>query len=198
MGKKDPRVDAYIAQSAPFAQPILRYLRKTVHKGCPEAEEIIKWQFPHFDYKGMMCSMAAFKTHCAFGFWKASLILGGNEKAREAMGHFGRIARMADLPDEKTLIAYVQKAARLNDEGIKAPRSKPKRKTVLVVPDDLAAVLAGNKAARRSFENFSPFQKREYVEWITEAKREETRKQRIKTAIGWMSEGKVRNWKYLK
>jgi uncharacterized protein YdeI (YjbR/CyaY-like superfamily) len=197
MGKKDPRVDAYIARSAPFAQPILRHLRKVVHTGCPDVEETIKWQFPHFDYKGMMCSMAAFKTHCAFGFWKAALILGSN-RTKEAMGHFGRICSVADLPAEKTLIDDVRKAARLNDTGIKVPRSKPKRRTPLVVPDDLAVALAHKAVARRNFEKFSASQKREYVEWITEAKREETRKQRIKTTITWLSEGKVRNWKYLK
>jgi uncharacterized protein YdeI (YjbR/CyaY-like superfamily) len=197
MGKKDPRVDAYIARSAPFARPILRHLRKVVHRGCPAVEETIKWQFPHFDHKGMMCSMAAFQRHCAFGFWKASLILGNGKAAREAMGHFGRIETIADLPNEKTLIAYVRKAAELNDAGVKSVRSTPKSKRPLIVPDDLAAALSRKAAARKSFESFSPSQKREYVEWITDAKREQTRKQRLQTAIEWMAEGKVQNWKYL-
>jgi uncharacterized protein YdeI (YjbR/CyaY-like superfamily) len=197
MGKKDSRVDAYIAGSAPFAQPILRHLRKVVHAGCPAVEETIKWQFPHFDHKGMMCSMAAFQRHCAFGFWKASLILGNSAKDREAMGHFGRIQSLSDLPTEKKLIAYVRKASELNDAGVKVSRSKSKAKPPLVVPDDLTAALARKTAARRTFESFSPSHKREYVEWITGAKREETRKRRLRKAIEWMSEGKVQNWKYL-
>jgi uncharacterized protein YdeI (YjbR/CyaY-like superfamily) len=197
MGKKDPRVDAYIARSAPFAQPILRHLRKIVHTGCPAVEETIKWQFPHFDYKGMMCSMAAFQKHCAFGFWKASLILGDGRKAREAMGHFGRIGSLLDLPGERTLIAYVRKAAALNDAGVKTSRAKPRSKTPLVVPGDLAAALTRKAAARRTFENFSPSHKREYVDWITGAKREQTRKRRLQKAIEWMGEGKVQNWKYM-
>ena len=199
MGRKDPRVDAYIKKSAAFARPILKHLRKIVHTGCPGAEETIKWQFPHFDYKGMMCSMASFKEHCAFGFWKAELIFGGDKsKENEAMGHFGRITSMADLPAEKTLVGYVGKAAALNDAGIKSsPRARPKVKKKLVVPPDLSAALQRNTKARRTFDGFSYSNKKDYVEWITEAKRAETRGQRLKTAVEWMAEGKVRNWKYL-
>jgi uncharacterized protein YdeI (YjbR/CyaY-like superfamily) len=197
MGKKDPRIDTYIEGAAPFARPILRHLRKIVHAGCPEVEETIKWQFPHFDYKGMMCSMAAFKNHCAFNFWKASLVVGGQAE-QEAMGQFGRISSVADLPGEKTLIGYVRKAAGLNEAGIKAPaRAKAKKKQPLQVPADLTMALKKNAKARNTFEKFSQSNQRDYVEWITEAKREETRRQRLKTAIEWMSDGKVQNWKYL-
>jgi uncharacterized protein YdeI (YjbR/CyaY-like superfamily) len=197
MGKRDPRVDGYIDNSAPFAKPILKHLRRVVHTGCPDVEETIKWQFPHFDYKGMICGMAAFKGHCTLGFWKASLILGSNKAGEEGMGQFGRITSLADLPDEKILIGYVRKAAKLNDAGVKRPRAKPKIQKRLSVPKDLKVALQKNAKARKSFDGFSPSQKREYVEWITEAKREETRKERLKTAIKWMAEGKVRNWKYL-
>ena len=198
MPKKDPRIDAYIAQSAPFAKPILKHLRKVVHAGCPEVEETLKWSMPHFDYKGVMCGMAAFKEHCAFGFWKGTLILGNNKGAEEAMGHFGRITSLDDLPDAKTLIRYVRRAAELNEKGIKVPgRTQPKKKPPLRIPDYLTTALKKNAKAKKTFENFTPSNQREYVEWLTEAKREETRQQRLKTAINWMSQGKVRNWKYL-
>jgi uncharacterized protein YdeI (YjbR/CyaY-like superfamily) len=197
MGRKDSRVDAYIDRSAAFAQPILKHFRKIVHKGCPAVEETIKWQFPHFDYKGPMCSMAAFKSHCAFGFWKASLIFDSKGKDEEAMGHFGRIMSIADLPGEKKLLGYVRKAVGLNDAGVKLPRrSKPREKKTLIVPSDLRVALAKNPKARKAFENFSDSNKRDYIEWITEAKRAETRSRRLQTAVEWIAEGKIRNWKY--
>ena len=198
MPKKDPRIDAYIDKAAPFARPILKYLRKVVHAGCPEVEETVKWSMPHFDYKGVMCGMAAFKEHCAFGFWKGTLILENNKAEEEAMGHFGRITSLDDLPSEKTLVGYVRKAAELNEKGIKAPgRTQPKKKPPLQVPDYLTTALKKNAKAKKTFANFSPTNQREYVEWLTEAKRKETRQQRLKTAIDWMAQGKVRNWKYL-
>ena len=128
MARKDPRIDAYIAKAAPFAQPILKHLRKLVHAGCPEVEETMKWSMPHFDYKGPLCGMAAFKQHCSFGFWKSSLVLGSAASEKDGMGHFGRIGSEKDLPNEKKLIAYVRKAAAFNDAGIKTPRSKPRTK----------------------------------------------------------------------
>ncbi|MEP6686658.1 MAG: YdeI/OmpD-associated family protein [Verrucomicrobiota bacterium] len=198
MAKKDPRVDAYIARSAEFAKPILKHLRKVVHAGCPDVEETMKWSFPHFDYKGIMCGAAAFKEHCAFGFWKAALIFDGDPKAeKEAMGHFGRITSLDDLPDAKTLIGYVRKAAELNKEGIKAPdRTKPQKREPIDIPDYFAVALRKNAKARKTFEKFSPSHRHEYLEWVTEAKREETRKQRLATSIEWLSEGKPRHWKY--
>ncbi|MEP6603979.1 MAG: YdeI/OmpD-associated family protein [Spartobacteria bacterium] len=198
MAKKDPRIDAYISESAAFAKPILKHLRKIVHAGCPAVEETIKWQFPHFDYKGVLCGMAAFQQHCAFGFWKGSLILGEKNSGDSGMGQFGRIESIDDLPDEKTLLGYVRKAAELNEKGIKAPgRTAPKKKPPFQVPDYLTAALTKNAKAKKTFANFPPSQQREYVEWLTEAKREETRARRLATAIEWMAEGKKRNWKHL-
>src|ERR1044071_9454020 len=195
MPANDPRVDAYIAKSADFAKPILHHLRRLVHAACPGVEETIKWSFPHFDYKGMLCSMAAFKQHCTFGFWKATLILGKarseGDVAADAMGQFGRIISLSDLPGDQILIGYIKKAAALNDAGIKLPAlPRPKVRKDLVVPADLAVALKRNKQARTTFENFSYSHKKEYVEWITEARRPETRKQRLETAIQWMAEGK--------
>ena len=152
MASKDPRIDAYIAKSADFAKPILKHLHKVVHAGCPQVEETIKWSMPHFDYKGMMCGMAAFKEHCAFGFWKADLIL-ARDKQREksGMGSFGCIKSLKDLPNEKTLIGYVKKAAALNEAGVKAPgRTQPKKRAPIPVPDYFAAALKKNAEARET------------------------------------------------
>jgi uncharacterized protein YdeI (YjbR/CyaY-like superfamily) len=194
MGKKDPRVDAYIAKSADFARPILRHIREIVHRGCPEVEETIKWGMPHFDYKGMLCGMAAFKEHCSLGFWKHKLVAPAKEGG---MGHFGRIVSLKDLPSDRVLVGYVREAARLNEAGVKVPRKTREPKKALATPADLAAALKKNAKARATFQGFSPSHRREYVEWIREAKTEETRRKRLGIAVEWMSEGKPRNWKYM-
>src|ERR1044072_1256058 len=185
MATKDPRIDAYIAKSADFAKPILKQLRKVGHAGCPDVVETIKWSMPHFDHKGVMCGMAAFKEHCAFGFWKADLILDRGEAAEKSgMGSFGCIRSLADLPNEKTLIGYVKKAAALNDAGIKAPgRTQPKKREAIPVPDYFNAALKKNVKARKTFDAFPPSKQREYLEWVTEAKRDETRSERLATSM---------------
>jgi uncharacterized protein YdeI (YjbR/CyaY-like superfamily) len=201
MPKKDPRVDAYIAKSADFARPILRHLRKLVHTACPDVEETLKWSMPAFMHKGILCGMAAFKEHCTLGVWKHSLIttkLAVDDKSGEAMGQLGRIKSLADLPPDKVMLAYLKEAVRLNEEGVKIAR--PKRSTVekvLEVPEYFSAALKKNRKALETFENFSYSHKKEYVEWVAEAKREETRAQRIETSIAWLAEGKARNWKYM-
>jgi uncharacterized protein YdeI (YjbR/CyaY-like superfamily) len=181
MGKKDPRVDAYIAKSADFARPILAHLRSVVHAACPDVEETMKWSAPHFMYNGMLCSMAAFKGHCAFGFWKGALVVDeGDRRDGEAAGQFGRITSVSDLPPKKKLAGYVKRAMELNDAGVESPTRAPRRpKPELTAPDDLAAALRKNKAARAAFEGFSPSHRREYIEWITDAKRPETRERRF-------------------
>jgi uncharacterized protein YdeI (YjbR/CyaY-like superfamily) len=193
MGKKDPRIDAYIEKSADFAKPILRHLRKVVHAGCPNVEETVKWSMPHFDYKGPLAGMAAFKAHCAFGFWKGSLIVPGSQ---EAMGQFGCITKVSDLPKQDVLLGYVRKAVQLNEGGVKVPRPLKHEKKDIPMPADLAAALKKNAKARATFDGFRPSHKREYLEWITEAKTDETRRKRLDTAVEWMSEGKSRHWKY--
>lgn len=199
MGTRDPRFDAYIARSADFAKPILEYLREVVHEACPEVKEDMKWSMPHFMYKGMFCGMASFKEHVTFGFWKGALVADGNGRDAEAMGQFGRITKVSDLPPKKVLMEYIKAAKKLNDDGVKSPaRSKPKPKKALPVPQDLSAALKRNKKAMATFDGFTPSHRREYVEWITQAKGEDTRKRRLDTAIEWMSEGKPRNWKYMK
>lgn len=203
MGTKDARVDAYIEKSEAFARPVLKHLRKIVHRACPDVEETMKWSFPHFTYKGVLCSMASFKAHCAFGFWKASLLAEKNPElaaqADAAMGQLGRITSIADLPDEATLLRYIRDAAALNEQGVKA--SKPERRAGskdVDVPQFFLDALKRNKKAAAVFEAFSPSHKREYVEWVVEAKKEETRERRMASAIEWIAQGKGRNWKYEK
>jgi hypothetical protein len=200
MPRKDKRVDAYIANSADFAKPILTYLREAVHEACPEVQETIKWRFPNFEYKGMLCSMAAFKQHCSFGFWKSRLVLGAGSKKDGGMGHFGRLTSRKDLPPKKQLLGYIKQAAKLNEEGVRPaarakPRTTPKE---LVVPDYFLASIQKNKKAMATFEAFPRSKKKDYVEWGTEAKTEATRDRRLQTAIEWLSEGRSRNWKYEK
>ena len=200
MTVKDERIDAYIAKSQPFAKPILLHLRELVHKVCPDVEEKMKWSFPHFDYKGqMMCSMASFKEHAAFSFWKASLLNDpkGILSSEEAMGHMGRLTKLSDLPSEKVLTGFIKQAMKLNEEGKVVAKPKPK-KVEFEVPDYLTNALKKNLAARKTFEAFSPSNQRDYAEWLTDAKTEETRNKRLETAIEWMAEGKIRNWKYVR
>lgn len=194
MGKRDARIDAYIARSPDFAKPILTHIRTIVHQACPDVEETMKWSAPHFDYKGMMCGMAAFKQHATFGFWKASLILGG--KMRDGAGQFGKLQKVSDLPSKNVLIGYIHKAMQLNDEGTKPVRPSRAKKPDIEVPDYVRKALTKNKKANTAFDAFSPSHRREYVEWITEAKTDATREKRLSTAIEWIAEGKSRNWKY--
>ncbi len=199
----DRRVDEYISKSADFAKPILIHLRQLVHTACPDVHETIKWGFPHFDYKGPMCHMASFKQHCVFGFWKAALMkdktLMKNAKSETAMGHLGKLTSLKDLPSDKKLIANIKDAMKLNETGINITSvKKPSTKKEIKTPDDFLVALKKSKKALAAFEGFSPSHKREYLEWIVEAKRGETREKRIVQAVEWMAEGKPRNWKYIK
>ena len=203
MTKKNTRVDSYISKSEDFAKPVLIHFRKLIYTACPDVEEKIKWGFPHFDYKGMMCSMAAFKKHCAFTFWKAELMrdetLIVNAESESAMGHFGKITSLKELPSDKKIIGYIKEAMILNEKEIKLPQKKvTATKKEIAVPDYFLKKLRSNKKAFSTFKAFSPSHKREYIKWVIEAKTDETKNRRIQTAIEWMSEGKPRNWKYMK
>jgi uncharacterized protein YdeI (YjbR/CyaY-like superfamily) len=202
----DPKVDAYIAKARPFAQPILNHLRKLVHKGCPGVEEAIKWSMPFFVYRGaILGNMAAFKEHCSFGFWgqeigavlrQAGVVQDGG------MGTLGRITTVKDLPSEKEMLGWIREAAGFIDRGeytspiaarnrvVKAAKPAPR------TSPEFAAALKKSRKAAAVFEAFSPSCKREYVEWIADAKREETREKRIAQAVEWIAEGKQRNWKH--
>lgn len=194
MGARDPRIDSYIEKSAEFARPILIRLREIVHETCPDVEETIKWSSPHFDYRGPLCGMAAFKSHCGLGFWKGSLIV--ENASDEAMGQLGRIERLSDLPPKRTLAAWIRKAMKLNEQGVKAPRAVRQKRPEAKVPADLKRALSKDARARATFDGFSPSHRREYIEWIEEAKRPETREKRLATTLEWLSEGRSRNWKY--
>lgn len=197
--KKDPRIDAYIARAAAFAQPILKRLRKLVHAGCPEAGEAIKWGMPSFMYRGrILCGMAAFKAHATFGFWHQGmekLLAKEFGRTLEAMGLMGRITSPADLPDDRTMLRFIKTAVKLHDTGLPA-RPKPKPKPARPVPADLSAALKKNSKAATAWADFSPSCRREYIEWVTEAKQAETRARRLATTLSWVAEGKQRNWKY--
>jgi len=198
--QNDPRIDAYIAKSAPFARPILKHLRMLVHAASPEIEETIKWSHAAFLYRGkIFAGMAAFKAHATFGFWHQGMgkvLAADGFKAGDAMGLMGRITRLADLPAEKTLSRYIKSAIELHDSGTPS-RPPPKAKAAMKTPGDLAAALRANKKAAKAWAEFSPSAHREYIQWITEAKREETRATRLATTIKWVAEGKPRNWKYM-
>jgi uncharacterized protein YdeI (YjbR/CyaY-like superfamily) len=200
MGTNEKEIDAYISRSAAFAQPILKHVRRLVHKGCPEVVEELKWGFPHFEYHGILCSMAAFKKHCAFGFWKASLMEDPHKllsrMGKTAMGNFGRIERRTDLPSDRVMLDYIKEAVRLNKEGVKIARKRFTGTRELEVPAYFMAALEKNMRALKTFEGFSFSHRKEYVEWITEAKTEETRKKRMASAIEMLADGKSRHWKY--
>jgi uncharacterized protein YdeI (YjbR/CyaY-like superfamily) len=202
----NPKVDAYVAKSQPFAQPILEHLRELMHKGCPGVEETIKWSRPFFQYRGaILGNMSAFKEHCSFGFWGeeiGAVLRKAGVLGREGMGSLGRITSVAGLPPDKQMLEWIRQAAAFVESGqytspiaarhkvVKAP--KPSLET----PAEFAAALKRNKKAAAAFTAFSPSCRREYVEWIAEAKRPETRDKRIEIAIDWIAEGKQRNWKY--
>ncbi len=199
MKHTNPVVDEYIAKAQPFAQPILRHIRELMHVGCPELTETIKWGMPHFEYHGVIGSMAGFKEHVAFGFWKQDLIPGMKQyiKEKEAMGSWGRITSLDGIPPDKDIIGFVQVAAKLNEDGVKSKKHAPKP-VVVDMPDDFMAAIKANKKAFAVYEAFSPSNKRDYADWINSAKSDETRESRMQTALEWMSEGKPRMWKYMK
>lgn len=205
MNNTDPRIDAYIVKSAGFAIPILEYLRALVHETCPEAAETIKWGFPHFEYRGsILCSMASFKQHCAFGFWLESRLSDPNQLLavngeRIGMGSLGKITSFEDLPAESHLKGFILEAMRLIDSGVKMKKDYKSRETKeLVIPAYLTEALETNADAQKVFEGFNYSNKKEYVEWFEEAKTEGTRDKRIAQALEWLAEGKPRNWKYMK
>jgi uncharacterized protein YdeI (YjbR/CyaY-like superfamily) len=204
-GSRDRRIDDLIDQAAEFARPVMIHLRELVHQACPEVTETIKWGMPCFDYKGPYCNMAAFKKHCAFVFWKAKLMndpknyLG--ERAVDggaSMGQLGRITSLDDLPPDVVMLEFLTQGKLLNESGIKLPSSAKKKNEISVMPEEFEKGLNAHPAALAYFQDFSPSQKKEYIDWLQDAKTDSTRKKRIDTALEWISEGKIRNWKYLK
>jgi uncharacterized protein YdeI (YjbR/CyaY-like superfamily) len=201
--KDSPNVDEYIAKAADFAQPILLHLRNLVHQACPDVKETIKWGFPCFELKGIFCCMAAFKNHCTFTFWKASVMQDAHKifsvVGNTAMGQLGKIRQLADLPSEAILLDYLKEAVQLNEKGIKVKdNKKTTQNKELEIPDYFKEALQENEKAKNNFDAFSFSNKKEYINWLIEAKSEETLHKRMTTAIEWISEGKGKNWKYKK
>jgi uncharacterized protein YdeI (YjbR/CyaY-like superfamily) len=189
MGTRDPRVDAYIEKAAPFAKPILEQFREVVHEACPAAEETIRWSVPSFSHHGMLCNMAAFKAHCRIVFAKEPLVRGAAEA-------FGKIEGVEGLPQRKRLLEMVKQAAKLNEVDTRIPKTTKPAKPPATVPPALEAALRKSKKARAHFAGLPPSHKREYIEWINEAKKDETRDKRIERTIAQLEEGKSLNWKY--
>jgi len=205
MPTKDPRVDAYIAKAAPFARPILERLRRAFHRGCPQAVETLKWSMPHFEHQGILGSMSAFKKHVSLGFWKGTEIgdpAGILQNVGDRLLCAVKFAEVSDLPPQTVLVDYVKRAARLNEAnraaagGTKAKAPPRAKRPAPSTPPDLKAALAKNARARAVFEGFPPGHQREYIEWITEAKKDETRARRLAQAVEWIAESKSRNWRY--
>ena len=194
--KTDPRIDAYIERAQPFAQPILRHVRAALHEACPDCEETLKWSSPSFLYKGkILAGFAAFKAHAAFGFWAGSQILETGARQESAMGQFGRLTSIDDLPPRAELIELAKKGMKLIDDGVKPVRNKT-AKPPFTVPQDLRAAIDAVPAAAATFDGFPPSCQRDYVDWVTGAKRDETRAKRLAQTVEWLAEGKRRNWKY--
>lgn len=198
MAKTDPRVDTYIEKAAPFAQPILRKVRTLFHKASPKIEETLKWGVPSFEYKGIVGGMAAFKKYVTWGLWKAKLLDGVEEMRSDKSSHMsgGAIASVSEMPPDAKVIALIKQAVQLNEHGVTLPQRSGKKKPPPKAPIDLTAALKKNAKASATYDAFSPSHKREYCEWITEAKQAETRARRIAQTIEWLAEGKSRNWKY--
>jgi len=204
MKNTSPRVDAYIARSADYARPVLKKIRSLFHQACPDMQESIKWGFPHFEYKGIVGSMAAFKRYVTFGFWKGKLLKDPHRlftvMGKTAMSHT-KITTLAELPRDDVVLDYIRQAVRLNEEDVKVPAPARKKRAARpepAVPTVLAQALKANKRALATFQAFSPSHRREYIEWIAEAKKEATRTRRLAIAIEWLAAGKPRNWQHVK
>ena len=199
MPSTDSRIDDYIAGAGEFARPILSRVRKLIHEVCPSVTETMKWGSPFYEHHGVLVGTPAFKKHCALIFWKDKLIFKDVPTENNPSKRLRKLTSIEELPDDTTLIRYIEKSIELNEAGVKEPvRSKPNSKKRLVVPKYLQDALNKSKRTLAAFENLSPSCKREYVEWLVDAKREETRAKRLATAVKWIAEGKNRNWKYEK
>ncbi len=197
MGTRDRRVDAYIARSAAFAHPILKSLRAHMHQACPAVQETLKWGHPSFQYHGILAGMAAFQAHCVFGFWKHEVIVKDSKRARQAMGCFGRITKASDLPSKPAFTRFVVHAMKLNEQGVKAVRSKTRPRVPVAMHPQFKLALSKKKKAKQFLDQLSPSQQRDYLEWIAEAKQDATRARRITQAVAWLAHGKPHNWKYM-
>jgi uncharacterized protein YdeI (YjbR/CyaY-like superfamily) len=195
MASHDPRIDAYIDQAPEFARPILRELRARVHATCPDTVETLKWRTPAFEHAGLLAGMAAFKAYCSFAFWKEQL-LRKDPALAAVLDRCGKMTAVTDLPARPAFAKALRRAAQLNSDGVAVPKGRQAPKPAIAMPREFARALAANKQAKASFDGFSPSHKREYLEWIVDARKDETRARRIEQAIAWLTQGKHRNWRY--
>jgi len=199
----NPKVDSYIETAEEFARPILAHLRELIHATCPGIIEEMKWGIPHFDYKGeMMCIFAAYKKHCSYSYWKNALMrdarLKANSDLAAAKRIMGKLTQVADLPSDSELIAWIEEAMALNEQGIKLPPRKSNGPKEVGIPEAFSVRLAANPTIRAIFESKSASFQKEYNIWIGEAKSDATRGKRIDEALAWIAQGKGRFWKYAK
>lgn len=205
-GHFNPQLDEYQDAASEFAKPIMAHLRKLLHRQCPEVVETIKWGIPHFDYKGeMLCTFAAYKNHCSFGFWKESLMsdprLKANPDLKAIKRFMGKLTSLSDLPPDSEMIVFIKEAMALNETGVKlaSRRDDKSAKAVeIVVPDAFAEQLSRHARANEVFQSKSPSFRKEYVAWIVDAKTDQTRQKRIAESLEWIAQGKGRFWKYEK
>lgn len=199
----NPAIDEYINKSEDFARPILNHLREIIHQACPEVSEVIKWSFPNFEYRGqILCSMASFKKHCSFGFWLGAEMEDPdnilNKVGNTSMGNFGKITSISSLPKDILIIKYIHEAMKLSENGVKKKTSSTTDKKSLIIPEYIIEFIEKHPKAKDVFNNFSYSCKKEYVQWIEEAKQESTKLKRLEKAIIMMEEGKEFNWQYKK
>ena len=193
---RDPRIDAYIANAPAFAQKILSHVRERVQAAAPEAEETIKWSAPAFTVDGkILLVMASFKAHAALNFWRGQEVGDGSPKAG-AMGQFGRLTSLADLPSDDELDAIIREAAALAKTAPAPRKTKNAPRPAPELHPEFAAALAKAPKAKAVLDDFPPSAQRDYFEWIGEAKQDATRQKRIATAVEWLTEGERRHWKY--
>lgn len=196
MGTRSKSVDAYIAKSADFAKPVMTHFRDAVHQACPDVVESLKWSAPAFEYHGILCNMASFKAHCSIGFWKHELVMEAPHDPKSGMGSFGKLTSVKQLPSKRELTRLIKRAMQLNVDGVSVERPSAASKPQVAMHPEFKAALTKHRKARAFFDQLSPRNQREYLEWILDAKRDATRERRIAQAVEWLGEGKRRNWKY--
>ncbi|MCB0792148.1 MAG: DUF1801 domain-containing protein [Flavobacteriales bacterium] len=196
------RINSHIAEQDEWKRRLMVRLRQLIHQVDPGIEETWRWNGPHFDRNGIMLGMSAHKTCVSIWFHKGALLKDPRRlfeplEKDEAKGMRVYKLKESDAIDEKAFTELVKQAVKLNEDGVKLSEAKPARKT-LVVPPELESVLKKDQHAMTNWEGFSYSKKKDYIEWVTDAKREETRKRRIAQAFQLIRDGLALNERYEK
>jgi hypothetical protein len=187
------QINQYMAELPEWQRRMLVRLRQLIHEAAPEVEEAWRWDKPHFDNAGIMVGLCAFKEHVAVWFHKGAL-LKDTKKLFEATARTEEKGMRAyklhegDKINEAAFLDLVKQAVAVNDKGTKLREAKPTKKA-LVVPEDLEQVLRKDPTAWANWEAFPVGHRRAYVEWVTDARQEETRKRRIAQSLEKIREG---------